>query len=302
MMRGLVAGMVVVFGICMGAMAGAETLRMGILPVLDTLPLHVAVQEGLFAEQGLEVELVPFSSALERDTAMQSGQLDGYFGDMLNTMLLIQGGVPMRMVTVSYATAPGQRMFALLLAPGVSFEDAEDALEVGISKASIIEYLLQRMQAETETETEIGSIEAVEVKQIPIRLQMLLAGQLDGALLPEPLASLAQSKGATVVASDEALGMPLTVLCLHEDALASFAAFNAAYGEAVRRINANPEDYRALMTENCRIPEDLAESFPVYAFPESALPDSGDVEDVQQWMLDNGLLQEPLAYDDLVAR
>jgi len=36
---------------------------------------------------------------------MQAGQLDGYFGDLLNTVLLIQNGVPIRIVTVAYATA-----------------------------------------------------------------------------------------------------------------------------------------------------------------------------------------------------
>ena len=298
--RRLAAGLILAWSLFGAACpAGAETLRMGILPVLDTLPLHVAVEEGLFAAQGLDVELVPFASALERDTAMQSGRLDGYFGDMLNTMLLIQGGVPMRMVAVSYATTPGQRMFALVLAPGRSVADVQGA-EVGISTSSIIEYLLDRMRALPEVAPlDLGRI---DVKQIPIRMQMLLAGQLGAALLPEPLASLAESKGAVILATDESLGMPLTVLCLHQDRLSDLAAFNAAYAEAVARINASPEDYRALMAENCRIPEELAGSFPVYAFPAPAVPTQAEVLPVQQWMIDRGLLQAPLAYAGLVAQ
>jgi len=124
----------------------AAPLKMGVLPVLDTLPLHVAVQDNLFADQGLEVELVNFSSALERDVAMQGGQLDGYFGDLLNSLLLIQSGVPMRIFTVAYATQPGQRMFALLAAPGSAVTDLKQAkgMRVGISSATIIEYLLER--------------------------------------------------------------------------------------------------------------------------------------------------------------
>ena len=288
-----------VFLLLMAASAHAEPLKIGILPVVDTLPLHVAVQEGLFEAQGLEVELVPFMSALERDTAMQSGQLDGYFGDLLNTMLLIQSGVPMRMTTVSYATTPSQRMFALVLAPGLGVDDVEGSLGTGISKSSVIEYLLDALSAQ---EPLAGlHLEKVEVRQIPIRLQMLLAGELNAALLPEPLVSLAQGQGATVLATDEDLDIPLTVVCLHQDVLNQLAAFNAAYSEAVARINADPEAFRELMAENCRIPPDMAATFPVYAFPEPGLPSQEDVAEVQAWMLAHDLLSAPLPYDGLVA-
>ena len=49
-----------------GQEAAAEPtkLRIGDLPLIDMLPVYVAEQEGLFPDN-LEVELVPFSSALE---------------------------------------------------------------------------------------------------------------------------------------------------------------------------------------------------------------------------------------------
>lgn len=278
-----------------GALAQPH-LRLGILPVLDTLPLQVARQDGLFVEQGLEVELVPFSSALERDTAMQSGRLDGYFGDILNTLLLIQNNVPMRMVTVSWRTSPGQPMFALLRGPETSAEATE--LEVGISTSSIIEYLLDRMRAQKELQG--TTFKALEVKQIPIRLQMLLGGQLQAALLPEPLVGLATSKGAALLATDEKLDMPLTVICLHEHKMEFAKAFMKAYASAVERINKNPEEYRMLMVETCRVPKPLAQSFPVYRFPEPALPEESEIWPVQQWMLTRGLLKSMLDYERLV--
>jgi len=277
------------------ALAGSHALRLGILPVLDTLPLQVAHKEGLFAEQGLEVELVPFSSALERDTAMQSGRLDGYFGDILNTLLLIQSGVPMRMVTVSWRTTPGEPMFGLLRAQKA--QDS-DSLEVGISRSSIIEYLLDRMRNQPAgKELELS---VVEVKQIPIRLQMLLSGQLQAALLPEPLVSLAVLKGAELLVTDENLDMPLTVVCLHEYKAELMDDFMDAYAEAVERINEAPEKYRMLMVETCRVPKPLAESFPVYTFPEPAVPTEREIWPVQQWMLTRGLLQGMLDYETLV--
>ena len=58
------AGLVLAMILPAGRTARAETVRIGVLPVLDALPLQVATQDGLFREQGLDVELVPFQSAL----------------------------------------------------------------------------------------------------------------------------------------------------------------------------------------------------------------------------------------------
>jgi NitT/TauT family transport system substrate-binding protein len=278
-----------------GGSAGAAALKIGILPVLDTLPLQVGVTEGLFEERGIEVELVPFASAMERDMALQAGQLDGYFGDLPITLLLIHKGVDMRIATTAFATSPGQRMFALVAGPG---KGGKKSMTVGISTASIIEYLLTRI----EERGGAGGLDLkpVEVKKIPIRMQMLLAGQLDAALLPEPLATLAERKGGTVLATDEALDMTLTVVCLHNARLSELSAFLQAYGKAVERINADPERYRELMARTCRIPPELAPTFPVYRYPAPGLPTREEVEQTSAWMVGRGMIPEHLRYEQVV--
>ena len=55
--------------------AHSAPLKLGVLPAADTIVLHVAADEGLFAKQGLEVEIVPFQSALELGAAMRAGAL-----------------------------------------------------------------------------------------------------------------------------------------------------------------------------------------------------------------------------------
>lgn len=289
--------LVFVFG-SIGPVRAEESLRIGILPVLDTLPLQVAVQDGLFQEEGLAVELVSFTSALERDTAIQSGKLDGYFGDLLNTLLLAKQGVPLRMITISYRSTPGQPMFGVALSPGTDAGNLPQPCKVGISTSSIIEYLLNRMQRLPELRQQHFTI--VEVRKIPIRLQMLLSGQLDAALLPEPLLALAKLKNCAVLATDTSLKMAETVVCLVEKALPQAGKFMDAYEEAVQRINDDPEKYRVLMVEKCRIPKPLEKDFPVYTFPPPQEPTENEVFEVQQWMLAHGLLDKLLPYDTLV--
>jgi len=301
-MKRLLIGIAACLMIFCSAPAKAEPLRMGILPVLDTLPLQVAKLEGLFHKHGVDVELVPFMSALERDTAMKSGRLDGYFGDLIATLVLIDSGTPMKIVTVSYATTPGSRMFGVVTKPGFEKPAAGEALSVAISKTTVIEYLLHSMSAKGLLEG--FTLEPLEIKKIPIRMQMLTAGQIDTALLPEPLLSLAASKGGTVLATDETLAMPLTVLCMDEDALARpglHEGFIKAYAEAVAMLRGNPNAYCGLMAEACRIPAPLANDFPVYDYPLPELPGEDAVADVQEWMLGKGMIEAPLAYGSIIA-
>ena len=116
-MKKLLFAVVAALIFSVSAHAEGNTIRFGILPVIDTLPLQVAVKDGLFTKHGLEVELVGFMSALERDTAMQTGQIDGYFGDLIATYMLIHQGVPMRIALTSWRTTPGYPMFGIALSP-----------------------------------------------------------------------------------------------------------------------------------------------------------------------------------------
>ena len=294
-MKRIVVSIFFVLVFSVAALAENTPMRFGVLPVLDTLPLQVAAQDGLYEKHGLDVELVKFMSALERDTAMQTGQIDGYFGDLIATYLLISRDVPMRIALTSWRTTPGYPMFGIALSP----ESRERSLgdmkgrKLGLSKSTIMEFLADKM--EDHLGVSRGHFAQMEIKKMPIRFQMLLTNQIDSALLPEPLLSLARLKGGETLATAEKLDIPLTVLCLHEKYFkndgADYRKFVAAYKEAVLRIQDNPEDYRQLMAETCRIPKPLVADFPIYPYPMPSLPTPAELVEVQKWMLNKGLLK-----------
>jgi len=70
----------------------AAPLKVGVLPDLDSLPIILASKEGLFAAQGLDVELVSFRNPVERDAAFQAGRLDGIVADTLGAIFAVAGG------------------------------------------------------------------------------------------------------------------------------------------------------------------------------------------------------------------
>jgi len=277
----------------------AAPLKLGLLPVLNTLPLQVAVQEKLFEKHGLDVELVPFSSAMEREMAMQTGKLDGFFGDFLNVLLLAKNKVPIKMITLADPDK-NYPMFGLALRPGSHAQDIMGtSLKAGMSKATVIDLLLTRMQGLPEFSKTI--FEPLEIRKLPIRFQMLVSGEIDAALLPEPLLSLARLKGCEVLVTDTRLDLPMTVIALHASRADDFDGFKAAYLEAVRRINGHPEAYRALMSSTCRVPKPLQADFPVFTYPASLdLPSESELFSIQQWMLSQGMLDAMIPYSVLV--
>ncbi|MFW5489015.1 MAG: ABC transporter substrate-binding protein [Desulfovibrio sp.] len=282
----------------------AQTIRMGVLPALGTMPLRVATSDGLFKKRGLDVKLVPFNSAFERDTAMRTGNIDGYFGDLVAAVLMRKANVDVRVITVCTRSTPGQRMFGLVTSPKMKDlqPDQLKGRTVGLSTSTIIEYLLDLM--EKKNIVPAGAMERVDIKKLPVRVQMLMSNKLDLALMPEPLASLGEFKGGKVLGTDEELAIPLTILLLRTDLAHNpelTGKFLAAYSEAVRRLADHPEKYRDLMVYECRIPKPLAPDFPMLHFPAPELPTPKAVQSVQTWMMEKKIIPGAYSYEQIVA-
>ena len=145
----------------------------------------------------------------------------------------------------------------------------------------------------------------VEMKNIPIRMQMLLGGQVAAAVLPEPLATLAEAKGAQAIMDDAGTGLSSTVLAFNEEFLAQSPekakAFLRAVGRASVYINGKADDVRPIMNRECRIPDQLQKTFPIPEFPKLALPATGRVTDVYQWLHEKGVVKRELTYRQMVA-
>ena len=281
-----------------------QTIRFGVLPVVDTLPLVVGQEEQLFSQKGIDLKLISFQSALERDAALQAGQIDGYFGDLLNTVLLIHSGQKIGILTTVFNTHSEFRMFALVTAPGSSITDFTQlkGQAVAISSATVIEYLLDQFLVQQQVPA--GFVEKQEIKKMPIRLQMLLADQVPAAVLPEPLVTLAEIKGARVVMDDRNLNTTLTVLALDRNLVQQQknlqANFLSAYGEAVKRINSDPDKYKDLLVKRTRFPEPAKGKYQVPRFPAVGLPAETDVEAAQKWLLDKKMIKGRIPFDMIV--
>ncbi len=283
----------------------AGTVKFGVLPVIQALPLFVAAEMGFFKDEGLDVELATFNSALEKDVAFTSGQIAGYFGDLQTCIVLIGNGAPLKIVAEVYNSTKGRRTFALLVSPKFASKGLKEASSAGVAVSSntILDYLTTKFLASRGIALDRAHM--VEMKNIPIRMQMLLGGQVPAAVLPEPLATLAESKGARVLADDAGTGLSSTVLAFNEAFLSGSPdrarAFLRAVDRASAYVTAKPDDARPIMIRECRIPDELRKSFPVPEFPRLTLPSPSHVDDVYQWLSQKGSVKRKLTYRQMVA-
>lgn len=298
----LIALIVIAGCISSGCISQEENkIKVGVMPDEATLPYYVAEKEGIFTNYGLDVEVVPFLSAMERDSALTAGEIDAGENDPVGVILLQNAGYDARVVGLELQETAEKMRFAIVASPGSNINSIEDleGKKIAISSNTIIEYL---------TDTLLGDVHAdkVEVKKVPIRMQMLLDNEVDAATLPEPLASYAIFKGAKLIISDDMLtrSVSQTVIVFSADFIKenpeSVDKFLDAYGEAVERINSDPESYRALLVEKIRIPEEIAGSYKMATYLQPQPYPREKFEEVLNWMQNKDLVQRDISYEDIV--
>jgi len=280
-------------------------IQFGTLPVIQALPLFVAAEKGYFKEAGLNVELVPFNSAMEKDVAMSAGQISGYFGDMITPIVLTANGTLVKIVAAYFNAQSEQRMFAILAAPKYPKKDLQSLASDGIACSSntMLDYLMTRLLGKKGIAA--NKINLVEVKSIPIRLQMLMSEQVPAAVLPEPLVTLAEMKGARVIIDDRRTGMTGTVLVFSDQFLAKNQEIVKTFIKVVQKandfINQNPDQVRPIMNRECKMPEPLHQSFAIPSFPKLNVPRTEEIMDVYSWLCEKNVIKTEMTYGQFVA-
>ena len=280
-------------------------IKLGILPIVDALPLIVAEEKGYFKQAGVDVELVTFPSAVERDSALQAKAIDGSLGDLLAAASLYNGGFPVQVVSLSLGETGHEGRFAILSAPnsGINTIDQLKGVEVAVSKNSIIEYVTDSLLLEKGFKPE--EIKKSIIPKIPVRFQALMEGQIKAACLPDPMAALAKSKGAKLIIDDTETNLSQTVVFFNQETLqknsAAVKKLLKGYALAVKEINNNPAAYRVMFVEKAKVPKEALGVYSMEHFPAPQLPKEKDVDQVVQWMLQKNLLKEKISYENLVS-
>ena len=281
------------------------TLKIALLPVLDTLPFYVAQENGYFEEVGVEVEAIPVASPVERDQIMQAGAIDGMLNELTTTATYNRDSVKIQALIAARIAYEDFPIFRVLAAPRSNITIPSDLAgkEIAVSLNTVIEYVTDRLlRAEGLSPDEIAF---TSVPAIPERFQLLMQGQVLVATLPDPLAQAAIEAGAIPIIDDAAYPeYSLSTLSFSIDAIENkpepIRRFLLAWDMAVQDLNANPEAYRALFLEKVNVPESVQETYDIPPFPRAVIPTEEQWADVLDWLIERGLLDEELPYEDSI--
>ncbi|MGN1049575.1 MAG: ABC transporter substrate-binding protein [Selenomonadaceae bacterium] len=276
-----------------------QEINIGLMPDIDSVPVIMAQEKGYFAEEGLKVNIQQFKSAMDRDAALQSGNLDGAISDMLAVAFAKSGGFDVKV------TAFTNGSYKLIAGKDAEVNSVHDLIgkDVAISKNTIIEYVTDQITAANNMPE--NSLNKVVIPQIPTRLEMLQNGKLAAATLPEPMGSIAIYNGCKYITGSDELGINPGVMMFTSKAVeskkAELQAFYRAYNKAVAYLNdTDKAQYMDIVIEKSGFPAAAKDALVLPKYRPAGLPKQQDVTDCLTWMNQKNLIKQNYTYDDIV--
>jgi NitT/TauT family transport system substrate-binding protein len=287
-------------GCAKSAPAERVTLKMGSLPRIFDMVLFTAQQEGVFEKNNIKVEIVPFRSVVERNTAFLAGQLDGFVDSFYEAININKGQEYCRVV--GHNTMPD--MFVIVASPSAGITNPQQlkGKEIGTSTGTIMEYGLDQLLASAGLTPQ--DVKPSNVPNMPLRLEMLMQGKLPAAIMTPPLSEQALAAGALRLLDDnkQQLAGPSLIFSLNAVNIkaSGVRGFVTSWQQTVRLINKDPEKYRGLLVSTAAVPESLAGTYKVPIFPEMRLPTEVEGKTMTDWMKSKGMITVDIAYEKIV--
>lgn len=282
----------------------SEQINIGILPIEDSAPIIIAQNEKLFSQEGLNVNVTLFTSAKDRDIALQSNKIQIAISDPITSTIQFSQGLHIKIASVMWGGYPNQSVFYILSPPNSTAKTLHDIKQIGISKTTVIEYVTYKLIQLAGYDP--NDYEFVDIPSIPLRYQLLMAGKIEAVTLPDPLASLAIMKGAHVLASTKMYNKSITmsVLIVNSDWLSNnkdtMIKFLRAVNKAIQFIISNSSKYNDLIATFIKVPEELKPYYKIGYWTELNIYPKDNFQDVLNWLLLKNYVTKTVNYNDFV--
>lgn len=256
-------------------------LQIGYLPTLDALPLLVADADGLFDSLKADVQLVPFTSNMDIDTAFLNKRIHGALTDVCRAILLNSHNNEIRIVGktdgVSY----------LITQQKLRLRKVNDLSErmIAIARNEASDWMLDVLLKESQMEP--SDVNRPQINDIQLRQEMVEKEMIDAAILPEPQATVAMVNGDRQMWNSQDLPtgciiFPHKVLVNRETELRKIVQ---AYNIAINRINNAPKDkYAMLMQKKFNIDKVITDTLVLPQYSKLTTPNNKVINDAIDWL------------------
>ncbi len=289
-----------------GANSELTTVTVGHLPITIYAPLFVADQRGYFAEEGIDVELVPVQGGTENVVQVASGNFDvaggGIGAGMFNA---VARDIDFEIVAPLHTERPP--LTTPLVVSKTRFDEGEltDIADLAgkvvstNAKGAATEYWLWRALQQGNLGFEDVDVTGVGFRDVAPALEN---GSLDAGMLAEPLVTFAEDQGLIARLSDDFLdSYTATVLYYNKEWAEAnpdlAAGFVKAFIRGARDLNGDQwydDEILAIIENATNVPADVvARASRSYHDPNGVVPVE-DLMGLQDFFRDQG----QLSYDE----
>lgn len=267
-----------------------STIRLGVMAASDSAPILLAQQKGYFEEEGVNLELEIFTNGASKQSSIQAGELDAAMLSMIQFLNNRKAGLEAKITTTTDGTFP--------IVLSKNYVEKKD-VKVGLMEVSVTNFLADQY-------LEDYNVEKVFINEMPVRMQMLMADQLDMAVLPEPLASNAELKGLKKVVYGEPDDFTPNAIVFTDEFIANnpktVEGFHKAYNKAVKDINNNVEEVKDVLVNKLELNPQVKDLMVLPTYHTTRIPTSEFLDEVEDWTENLQGSTLDLKYDDVVSK
>jgi NitT/TauT family transport system substrate-binding protein len=243
------------------------TVTLGLIPIIDVAPVYLGMEQGFFADQGIELELSAGQGGAAIVPGIVSGSLDVGFTNNLSLVIASSAGLPLQVVTsgVDSTGDPERDQFTIVTADDSITRPADLAgKRVAVNTVNAIGDTVVRASVAADG----GDPDAIEFVELafPNMGAALTAGDVDAAWLVEPFVTIGASQGIRVLTTPLVDFTDIKVevstyatsqqfAAANEDVL---ARFKTAMDQSLEYAQQNPDAVRAILPTYLDLPPELA--------------------------------------------
>lgn len=277
-----------------------RTVRVAALPISETGALWAAMEEGIFAEHGLEIEVVPAQGGAQAIPGLLNGDIEFAIGQPFGPFraALADLGAP---IISNYSSSLGadadKDVNAVVALNSSGIEGPADLAGKRVSVNSLgAAGDVTIMKAVKDAGGDPSTIEFVEVA-FPDAPGQLEAGAIDAAWVPDPFMSMVANGEGRIVVHPYQVTVPgialltnITTQKLIDEDPELVATYAKAMAEALDWAEKNPDAVRAAIVKNMGIPEAAAAGITLPVF--TAKIDEGNLKKLAELGVEFGVLPE----------
>lgn len=276
-----------------------QPLKLGAMSSMDYLPFVIAEKQGIYDSLGLDLTIIKFFSANDRDAAFQSGNIDGTVIDYTGAALQQANGIPLAIVMEN------DGYFHLITGRNSHISSIEQlkGKNIAVSRNTVIEYSTDQVLAKAGLSP--AEVNKPEINKIPLRLEMLQNGQIDASILPDPFATIAMRNGHNSLITTKDLGISVTGTIFNKKVLADkrreIEVLIRGYNLGVEYIKKHPQSqWKDILVEDAGVPEALTGNVLLPQYKEAQLPSPKDLESTLKWLKEKQLVPSSYNAENLV--